>query len=267
MLLGWAKELGCNFVRLAHYPHNENMVRLADEMGLMVWAEIPVYWTVLFDNKETYHNAEDQLIELIRRDHNRASVIIWSMANETPVSEARLAFIRNLVKTTRDLDPTRLVSAALEVHHDPGREHTATITDPLSEYLDLVSFNQYLGWYSRETPELCSRMTWEINQDKPVIISEFGAGALQGYHGDSLTRWTEEYQEYLYRETLSMLEQIDQLRGMSPWILADFRSPRRFLPVIQDGWNRKGLISETANRKKAFNILLEYYHSLARDWE
>jgi len=240
------------------------MVRLADEMGLMVWAEIPVYWTVLFDNEDTYLNAENQLKELIQRDHNRASVIIWSMANETPVSETRLSFIRNLVSTTRSMDPTRLVSAAMEVHYDSGRPHTATITDPLSEYLDLLSFNQYQGWYSVEPPEVCSRMKWEITQNKPVIISEFGAGALQGYHGDRLTRWTEEYQEYLYEETLKMLEQIDQLRGMSPWILADFRSPRRFLPVIQDGWNRKGLISETASRKKAFYILQEYYQSVRK---
>jgi beta-glucuronidase len=157
------------------------------------------------------------------------------------------------------MDPTRLISAALEVHHDPNRKYTATITDPLSDYLDLVSFNQYQGWYSSETPEMLKKMNWEITQNKPVIISEFGAGALQGYHGDSLTIWTEEYQEYLYVETLKMLEQIDQLRGLSPWILADFRSPRRFLPVIQDGWNRKGLISETATRKKAFYVLQEYY--------
>ena len=267
MLLGWAKELGCNYVRLAHYPHNEHMVRLADEMGIMVWAEIPVYWTVFFDNEETYLNAENQLKELIRRDHNRASVIIWSMANETPVSEARLDFIRNLVNTARTMDPTRLISAALEVHNNPGRPGTSTITDPLSEYLDLVSFNQYIGWYTRETPEICARMKWEITQDKPVVISEFGAGALQGYHGDSITRWTEEYQEFLYQETLKMLEQIDQLRGMSPWILADFHSPRRTLPVIQDGWNRKGLISETGNRKKAFYVLQEYYRSMQRKWK
>jgi beta-glucuronidase len=267
MLLGWARELGCNYVRLAHYPHNEYMLRLADEMGLMVWAEIPVYWTVLFDNEATYRNAENQLKELIARDHNRASVIIWSMANETPVSDARMIFIKNLAHTARFLDPTRLVSAALEVHYDPDRPYTATITDPLAEYLDLVSFNEYQGWYSSETPGICAKMVWEISQDKPVVISEFGAGALQGYHGDRLTRWTEEYQEYLYQETLKMLEQIEQLRGMSPWILADFRSPRRFLPVIQEGWNRKGLISETANRKKAFYVLQEYYRSLERSWQ
>jgi beta-glucuronidase len=57
LLLNWAKELGCNFVRLAHYPHNEHMVRAAEEMGLMVWSEIPVYWTIHWDNPDTYHSA------------------------------------------------------------------------------------------------------------------------------------------------------------------------------------------------------------------
>ncbi len=153
MLLGWAKELGCNYVRLVHYPHYENMVCLDDEMGLMIWAEIPVNWTLLFERKETCQNTENQLKELIQRGHNRVSVVIWSMANEKPVNESRLTFIRDMVKTTRSIDPTRLVYAALVVHHDPDKPYTVTITDPLSEYLDLVSFNQYQGWYSSKTPK------------------------------------------------------------------------------------------------------------------
>ncbi len=83
-LLNWAKELGCNYVRLAHYPHNEKMVRLAEKMGLMVWSEIPVYWTIQWENEGTYQNAHNQLMEMIERDQNRAAVIIWSIANETP---------------------------------------------------------------------------------------------------------------------------------------------------------------------------------------
>ena len=95
--------------------------------------------------------------------------------------------------------------------------------------------------------------------DKPIIISEFGAGALQGYHADSLTRWSEEFQDLLYKETLPTLARIPQLSGITPWILVDFRSPRRMLIPIQDGWNRKGLISETGNKKKAFFTLKKFY--------
>jgi beta-glucuronidase len=121
MLLGWAKELGCNFVRLAHYPHNEYMARVADELGLMLWEEVPVYWTIQWENPQTLVNAKNQLTEMIMRDRNRASVIVWSVANETPVSEPRTRFLKELVDTARALDATRLVSAAMEVHADPCR--------------------------------------------------------------------------------------------------------------------------------------------------
>jgi Glycosyl hydrolases family 2, TIM barrel domain len=93
-LLSRARELNCNFVRLAHYPHNEPMVRLADKMGLMVWSESPVYWTIDWTNQDTYRNAEAQRSDAIERDYNRAAVIIWSLANETPVSDARNRFNR-----------------------------------------------------------------------------------------------------------------------------------------------------------------------------
>ncbi|NOU47985.1 MAG: beta-glucuronidase [Bacteroidales bacterium] len=257
-LLGWARELGCNYVRLAHYPHNENMVRLADQMGILVWEENPVYWTIQWENAETYQNAENQLKELIGRDKNRASVIIWSMANETPSGEARNKFLTRLAETTRSLDPTRLISAAMEQSNFEGNPAIRTISDPFAEVVDILSFNEYIGWYEG-LPEKCSEIHWKIDQNKPVIISEFGADAKFGFRGDSLSRWTEEYQEYLYVETLKMISGISQLQGISPWILVDFRSPRRVLPGIQDGYNRKGLISSEGNRKKAFYVLQHYY--------
>ena len=258
LLLGWAKELGCNFVRLAHYPHNEYMARLADEMGLMLWEENPVYWTVSFDNGNTYETAKMQLTELIERDKNRASVVVWSMANETPHSEARLTFLKGLAAQARRIDPTRLISAALEVTNFNGDPSTKTISDPFSEYVDILSFNQYVGWYG-SLPDATSGISWRITQQKPVFISEFGGGAKYGFHGDSLTRWSEEYQEDLYEKSITMLEAIPQLRGMSPWILVDFRSPKRLLPGIQDGWNRKGLISNKGERKKAYYVMKKYY--------
>lgn len=258
-LLGYAKSLGCNFVRLAHYPHNEHMIRTADKLGLMVWEEIPVYWTIAWDNADTYQNAENQLSEVITRDINRASVIIWSMANETPTSESRNIFLNKLATYTREKDDSRLISAALEQKDYKEDPFTRTISDPFAEVVDILSFNQYIGWYDG-TIEKCQGIKWHITQNKPVIISEFGAGAKYGLHGDKDERWTEEYQEYLYQETLKMLDQIDQLSGVSPWLLVDFKSPRRVLPEIQDNYNRKGLISEKGERKKAFYVLKDYYN-------
>ena len=258
-LLGWAKELGANFVRLAHYPHNELTIREADRMGILLWSEIPVYWTILWENPATLENARNQLSEMIARDKNRAAVVIWSVANETPLSEARLSFLKNLVSQARSLDPGRLVSAAMERHYiNPT---TQMIDDPLGEFLDVLGCNEYVGWYDG-LPDKADRIEWKSKYDKPLIMSEFGADALYGHHGDDLARWTEEYQEDLYRHQLNMLRKIPFLRGTSPWILMDFRSPRRPLPGIQDYWNRKGLISNRGEKKKAFYVMQRWYTEL-----
>ncbi len=256
ILLGWAKEMGCNFVRLAHYPHNEYMVREAEKMGLMIWSEIPVYWTILYDNEATYQNAENQLTEMITRDKNRASVVLWSVANETPVSEVRTEFLRKLAAKARELDDTRLITAALETHG--GEPDTRVIDDPFGKYVDVIGINNYCGWYYGE-PESCRGVKWKNTYDKPMIMSEFGGGALQGLHGEVNERWTEEYQAKVYEVNLDMLRNIEFLAGASPWILMDFRSSRRHLKKIQKDFNRKGLISEQGVKKKAFYVMQKYY--------
>ena len=254
-LLSWAKELGCNFVRLAHYPHNEYAVREAERMGILVWSEIPVYWTIAWSNPETYQNAQRQLTDMIRRDQNRANIIIWSIANETPHSPERDRFLGNLAQHARGLDSTRLISMAMEV--TSASNYKNRLQDNMSKYVDVVSFNQYIGWY-RDVND-APKMVWEIPYDKPVIISEFGGGAKAGYHGAKNQRWTEDFQENLYRENLNMIDKIDGLAGTSPWILKDFRSPRRVLDGIQDYYNMKGLFSDKGQKKKAFDILRDWY--------
>jgi beta-glucuronidase len=261
-LLRWAKELGCNFVRLAHYPHTEATLRLADRLGLLVWSEIPVYWTISWNNPDTYRNAEAQLSDMITRDYERAAIVIWSLANETPVNAERTKFLTALANRARTLDATRLLSAAMEKHPSPTDPNTSIVRDPLADVVDLVSFNQYIGWYDG-TPEKCDRVKWQIDYNKPIFISEFGGDAKQGLHGDKTQRWTEEYQANLYVQTLKMLDRIDGLVGFSPWILVDFRSPRRPLPGIQDGFNRKGLVSSDGIKKQAFTVLQEYYAAKA----
>jgi len=261
-LLGWAKDMGCNFVRLAHYPHNENMIRMADRLGILLWSEIPVYWTIQWTNPETYHNAETQLTEMINRDKNRASVILWSMANETPLEDGRLTFISNLADHTRKMDPTRLITAALENHTANGYK---MIDDPLGAKLDVIGNNNYCGWYGG-TPNSCDELEWKTVYEKPLIMSEFGGGALQGYHGTPDQRWTEEYQAEVYEYNIEMLKKIPFLRGTTPWILKDFRSPKRPLADIQDGYNRKGLISERGEKKKAFDLMKVYYEELKKEF-
>jgi beta-glucuronidase len=259
-LLALAKELGCNFVRLAHYPHNDEMTRAADRLGLLVWSEIPVYWTIAWTDPETLADARRMLDEELTRDANRASVILWSLGNETPVGDARTRFLRALVADARQLDPTRLLTAALE--HRPDGPNAVRIDDPLGADLDVIGLNEYVGWYDG-LPDKCDRLTWRAAYDKPIVVSEFGADARAGLHGDALTRFSEEYQADLYRRQLAMLARIPAVQGLSPWILVDFRSPRRPLPGVQDGWNRKGLVANDGTRKQAFRVLQDTYRKMA----
>lgn len=262
LVLDWAEELGCNFIRLAHYPHQENLVRLADERGILLWEELPLYWGIQWNNPRVLHKAKKQFSELINRDYNRASSIIWSIANETAVIPERNKFLSELTDYVRSIDDTRLISAACKKDQetDGHPDRVYTYNDPIMEKLDIISINEYLGWYGG-LPHECRTKEFQFGVEKPVIVSEFGSGAIQGYYADSLTMWSEEFQKYHYEESLAMFDKIDGLVGMTPWILVDFISPMRQLHGVQDGWNRKGLISEKGQKKKAFYTLQEYYKS------
>ncbi|HEX7573196.1 MAG TPA: glycoside hydrolase family 2 TIM barrel-domain containing protein [Bacteroidota bacterium] len=259
ILLGWAKELGCNFVRLAHYPHNEQMIRQAEKMGIMVWSEIPVYWTIQWSNPETYNNAENQLTDMITRDKNRTNIIIWSIANETPQSPERYDFLSRLAAKARSMDNVRFVSAALEKEEiKPG---LMTVNDSLGKLFDIISFNEYVGWYDG-LPEKCDRVEWTFSENKPVIVSEFGGECVYGLRGEKTDRFTEDYQEDMYIRSVNMLKRIPGLAGTTPWILKDFRSPRRQLPGLQDDFNRKGLVSDKGQKKRAFYVMQKWYKEL-----
>jgi beta-glucuronidase len=261
-LLGWAKELGCNFVRLAHYPHNEYMARVADRLGLLLWEEVPVYWGNDWTNPRTLEVAEEQMRDLVDRDKNRAAVALWSLSNETPISPERTDFLKTMAAYTRQLDSTRLITSAMNQRKYDGA-NTRVEDDPLGEFLDVLGVNEYVGWYDGP-PEDADRLEWKMAYAKPVIVSEFGAETPFGSHGDVAARWTEEYQADLYRRQFGMLRRISALAGMSPWLLMDFHSARRFLPGVQDYHNRKGLISDRGQRKQAFYVLQKFYSELLK---
>ncbi|MDO5987585.1 glycoside hydrolase family 2 TIM barrel-domain containing protein [Flavivirga amylovorans] len=258
ILLNWAKELGCNFIRLAHYPHSETMIKEAEKMGFLIWSEIPVYWSVAFDNQETFANAVMQLEDMISRDKNRAAIILWSVANETAEGASRNIFLKKLTDKARKADASRLITAALNSQTNKGNE--IAIEDKLGAYVDVIGINNYCGWYGGK-PSSCADIKWTNNYDKPMIMSEVGAGALQGLHGEKNERWTEEYQQAVYENNIKMMKNIDFLSGSTPWILMDFRSPRRHLRRIQNDYNRKGIISEQGIKKKAFFTLKDFYLS------
>lgn len=248
-----AKEMNCNYMRLAHYPHTEKAAKIADKMGIMLWEEIPVYWAIDFDNPISFNDAKNQLLELIERDRNRASVIIWSVGNENADTDARLNFMKNLSIVAKEEDPTRLVSAACLVDIAENK-----MVDRLADYLDIIGINEYYGWYDPDFERLPKCFN-NSHITKPVIISEFGADALSNNRGTYDELFTEDMQKDIYKKQIMTLKNIEYIKGMSPWILYDFRCPRRH-NKYQKGYNLKGLLSkDKKHRKLAYFIMQQFY--------
>ena len=262
MLISEAKALGVNMVRLAHYPQNEHTVRMAEEAGIILWEEIPIWQGIDFTDAATSAKAHAMLREMIGRDKNRCAICFWGIANETRPSAARDAFLLSLLKEGKSLDRSRLYTAAFDnVYFEPDTDKFE-IHDDFTKHLDAVAVNKYMGWYAA-WPKDPATIRWDVCTDKPLIISEFGCEAQYGQHGDAhrASSWSEEYQAQLYADNLAMFANIPNLAGISPWILFDFRSPYRFHPTNQEGWNRKGLLSDRGQRKKAWYIIRDFYRS------
>ena len=137
------------------------------------------------------------------------------------------------------------------------------VWDTLYRYFDIMAINEYLGWYVPWQGKPADTK-WQMNFQKPVIISEFGGEAKFGSNGmpkDEATSWSEEYQEQIYKDQISTVSGYPQ----SGWCLrldtlVDYRSPARMQPVYQKGYNRKGLLSELGEKKKAWFVLNRYYN-------
>lgn len=261
LLLEAAKELGCNFVRLVHYPHNENMIKEAEKMGLMVWNELPVYQHIQFSDSLVSQKLETMLNEMVGRDKNRCGVVIWSLSNETyPGTPNRNEALIDLTVKARALDSTRLIVHVMNTHNYQNNKFD--VSDPLYEYSDLVAINEYIGWYIPWQGKP-SETKWNIAfPDKPVFISEFGGEALYGNNhvpADEAAYWSEAYQDKIYKDQVEMFGTIPNLSGVCPWLLFDYRSLGRMNQVYQNGYNRKGLLSENGEKKKAWYIMQEYF--------
>lgn len=250
-----AADMNCNFMRLAHYPHHENMSKLADKLGILLWEEIPVYWSLSFEKEEVLSNAKKQLGELINRDKNRASVIIWSVGNENPDTEARYNFMSSLIEEAKELDPSRLASAACLVNLEEME-----ITDRLQDKVDIIGINEYFEWYYGTFDDLKHLTSMDI--DKPVIVSELGGGAAPGKHGGDNEKWTEENQKRIYEKQLEILTACDWVAGITPWILYDFKTPKR-INKYQQMYNLKGLVDKHKDYKKmAYYLVQDFYDQL-----
>ncbi len=259
-----ALDLGCNFIRLSHYPHNEYMVKMCERKGIMMWEEIPIWQAIDFRDPEVCEMGINMMHEMVMRDKNRCGIIIWSIANETfRADKARCEFLAAQADRVRSWDNTRAVSSALNGHgYKDGDYSKLVLDDPLMEHLDIIGVNKYMGWYDAWKGEP-GETEFVTLPNKPMIVSEFGAEAIYANYGDgeNLNAWSEDYMKKAYEDNLAAFENTPNFRGSAPWILFDFRSPRRAHAMYQQGWNRKGLISPEGNRKQAWHVTHDFYQT------
>lgn len=273
-LMRWT---GANSYRTSHYPYSEEEMQLADREGFLIIDEIPAV-SLQFDTPE--HIAErkrvclQQIDELIARDKNHPSVVMWSVANEPMPKNLRLAgggstgpdpseavgkaFLDDLMARARKLDPTRLVTIV------------TLMGGPTSwmAQCDVVCMNRYWGWYvlGGQLDKALAALAQELDGvwaqwHKPIIVTEFGADTMPGMHGHPDVMWTEEYQADLIRGYLEAAAARDFVAGMQVWNFADFAAVQSIARV--GGLNRKGVFTRTREPKMAAQVLREVWAGAA----
>ncbi|GAB1861324.1 Beta-glucuronidase [Camponotus japonicus] len=257
-LLQW---VGANAYRTSHYPYSDEVLDMADRLGFLVIDECPSVDTENF-SPSLLSRHKDSLSELIRRDKNRPSVIMWSLANEprTQLAEAD-EYFKQIAHHTKAIDPTRPVTIALA---------RAVQEDKAGQFLDVISFNRYNAWYSNpgRMDMINDRVygeaeAWHKKYNKPVLISEYGADTMPGLHELPEYVWSEEYQKELLSKHF---EAFDRLRhegyfiGEFIWNFADFRTAQTYTRV---GGNKKGIFTRDRQPKMAAHHVRKRYHALA----
>lgn len=271
-LMRWT---GANSYRTSHYPYSEEEMQLADQQGFLIIDEIPAV-SLQFDNEENIaarlRMCLQQVEELVARDKNHPSVVMWCVANEPmprnmglagagsganepdPAEAPGKAFLETLMSRVRELDPTRLVT------------FVAVMGGPVSwvEQCDVVCLNRYWGWYvlgghleqALEGLERELDGVWHMWQ-KPIVMTEFGADTAAGMHGHPSMMWTEEYQAELIRGHLKLAACKPYVAGMQVWNFADFAAVQSIMRV--GGFNMKGVFTRARQPKMAAHVLREFW--------
>ncbi len=253
-LLSW---IGANSFRTSHYPYSEPMLDLADRLGFLVIDETPAVGLFFRqDGLEKRSRLCRQYIqEMIARDKNHPSVIMWSLANEPhSTSPDARTFFEPLFAQARTLDPTRPVTLASFV----GAAEAAF------EFCDVVCLNRYLGWYSNSgnLDEAIPLLSAELDAlhekfPKPILLTEFGADALPGHHAQPPEMFSEEYQADLIVRYIELLRQKPYVVGEHVWNLCDFKTAQGITRA--GALNHKGVFTRDRRPKLAAHRLRELW--------
>ncbi len=275
-LLKW---IGANSYRTAHYPYSEEQMRMADREGILIIDEIPNVSLQFGGGEEAVAErlrmCKQQMSELIARDKNHPSVVMWSIANEPmppdvmqrmaggdvpPIDPSTTAFFQELYDLCRAQDPTRLVTL-VGVGGGPVEWLASS---------DVVCINRYYGWYSQSGQLDAGRGALENELDslyaqlgKPIIITEFGADTLAGNHSNPPDMWSEEYQVEMLRGYLDAAAERPYMAGLHIWNFADFKTAQGTMRAAS--MNHKGVFTRDRQPKMAAHFLRERWSQPGSD--
>jgi beta-glucuronidase len=278
-LLDW---IGANSFRTSHYPYSEEVLDYADSHGIVIIDETAAvglnmglgggifggqgYTTFSPDtvNDVTQKVHADAIRELIARDKNHPSVVLWSIANE-PESETEGAedYFRPLFDVAREADPTRPVGFVNVMLAPYGKCR-------VSQFADVLMLNRYYGWYTFPGDLAGAEIAWEqelqgwASEGKPIVITEYGADTLPGLHSMTPEPWTEEYQEAYLDMNHRVFDRIDAVVGEQVWNFADFATTSGIMRV---GGNKKGVFTRDRQPKAAAHALRRRWLALAQSRE
>jgi beta-glucuronidase len=251
------KWIGANSFRTSHYPYSDQMMDLADRLGILVIDEIPAVG-LTFDSSHIDRHLElcqQYMRELISRDKNHPSVIMWSMANEPKTSIHSKSFFRSIYDLAKNLDPSRLITLV----------NMMGVRDKAFEFCDLVCLNRYYGWYTEpaQIEKGIENLSRELDKlyktyNKPIILSEFGVDTIPGVHSQPPEMFSEEYQVEFLTRYISLLRSKNYVVGEHIWNLCDFKTGQSIRRM--GGINYKGVFTRDRRPKMAAHELKKLWN-------
>lgn len=268
-LMRW---IGANSYRTSHYPYDEEMMRLGDQLGFLIINEVPAvslgFWSnELNELQPLLINHKKAIQELITRDKNHPSVISWSITNEPNLwaeeyyqNEASRQYFKELYDFTKSLDESRPV---MSISMARFKEH-----DVVLESCDIIGLNRYYGWYTKpvDLDQAGKDLAKELDATfekygKPIMITEFGADTVEGLHATTAQMFTEEFQTAFIFKYLEVLEQRDFMCGAHVWNFADFLTPQHFRRVVL---NKKGVFTRDRLPKSVAFKLRDHWNAFEK---
>lgn len=257
-LMHW---IGANSFRTTHYPYSEAMLDMADRLGILVIDETPAVGLFFQEDGLERRTAlcKQYIRDLIARDKNHPSVIMWSLANE-PINRRPAAYpvFQELFALARSLDSTRPITFA--------GEHGVSLQDQTLELCDVLCLNRYNGWYF-DTQRLdvgVERLSGDLDSlhqryRKPILITEFGADSLPGWHAHPPEMFSEEYQAEMITRYIEVLESKPYVIGQHVWNLCDFKTGQSIRRP--NAMNYKGVFTRDRRPKLAAHRLRSLWRS------